>query len=420
MKTLHLYLTRQIILTLLMTVTVFTFVLLLGSVLKEVLTLLVNRQVTLAVVLQAITLLVPYVLVYALPMGMLTAALLVFGRFSADQELTAVRAGGISLVSVVTPILLFSAALSLICAMINLWIAPQCRAAYKDLLLRVGLESSTKLLPEDRFVDTIPGCIIYVRKRDGDQLRDIRFYQLEAGQIVTRVNARRGKIVINQSAMTLSLNLQDAIVEYRRSRERRPPQNEAPPYSIVVVGTNQVAVRPLLTEVWIPSGQTNLASYPSAHLTDPKAVEIEWDAVQTEAFETDPPLDLKPASSEHRKPKLSDLTFRQLRSEIQKLEAQGVDAAPAVVQLHRQAAFSFACFGFTLLGIPLGIRAHRRETSAGVAMALLLVLTYYGFFVIGQSLQTRSEFAPHLILWLPNFLFQAVGAVLLWRVNRSA
>jgi lipopolysaccharide export system permease protein len=48
-----------------------------------------------------------------------------------------------------------------------------------------------------------------------------------------------------------------------------------------------------------------------------------------------------------------------------------------------------------------------------------VVLAYYAFVILGQALQDQPQWFPHIILWLPNLLFQGIGAFLLWRVNRG-
>ena len=210
-KTLHKYLTGQVLASLVLTVAVFTFVLLLGNVIKEILSLLINGQARPGVIFEAISLLIPFVWVFALPMGLLTATLLVFGRFSADQELTAARASGVSLLSLVMPILL----LSLFCCGLSAWIntdlGPRSRVAYIRLLFQVRAELMNAQLPEGRFIHDFPGYIFYTEKNSHGNLQGVMIFKLEnETNVETTLRAPRGRLEMDVTNKLMILHLFDA------------------------------------------------------------------------------------------------------------------------------------------------------------------------------------------------------------------
>jgi lipopolysaccharide export system permease protein len=380
--TLHKYLTTQVLAALLLTVAVFTFVLLLGNVINEVLRLLIGGQAPLGTVLKAVGLLIPFVCVYALPMGLLTATLLVFGRFSADQELTAARASGVSLLSLITPVLL----LSLLCCGVSAWfnmdLGPRSRVAYKKLISSARGDLANIQVPAGQPIYDFRGYILTVGENHGGSLKDVWISKIEnETNLVESIHAPQGWLELNLTNKEIYLHLLD-------------PRGLSKNGSLAVNG---------------------------------------WQTYPKNLYPTNT------SASVQSEPSISDTTFWRLRAKARELERLNLpaDASQTAAELraqirdverliertraeiNRQVAFSFACFGFALVGIPLGIRVHRRETNIGIAIALALVLIYYSFVILGESLASRPELAPHLIFWLPNFIFQAVGVVLLWRANKG-
>ena len=367
-----------------MTVAVFTFVLLLGAALKEILPLLIDGQVTLGGIVEAFALLIPFVWVFALPMGMLTATLLVFGRFSADQELTAARASGVSLLSLITPILVLNLGFCAISAAVNLEYAPRCRVAYNQLRYRLTTALLNVPLPEGRPITYFNDYIISIGKNRNQKLQDILVFHLQNETNVDFVvRAPRGSVELDAAHQRILLHFYEA----------RYFGSDFPISFGTLTITNDL------------SGSRRVNS-------DPAITDMTFGELRAKQRELERRVNLPPQIQNN-----SSAEATEKKKELKRYRGDMLESIR--VQIHRQVAFSFACFGFTLIGIPLGIRVHRRETNIGIAVALALVLVYYSLIVVAQSLTNRPDLAPHLWMWVPNFLFQIIGAVLLWRANRG-
>jgi len=285
----------------------------------------------------------------------------------------------------VTPVLLLAVVLSGVSGWFTMQLAPRCRVAYKELLFRLGVDRATGLLAEDTFIKDFPGYVIYLGRVQGDRLQNVLIYQME-----TPPGLDPDFIPLEPGP---GLGEPDG-GEFRGPRVAR----------ILRAAEAQLRVDGATQEI-------------SLHFAEVEAVELDsWAPVVAQDFT----LFLRSGvpRPERQGLKLSEMTFGQLIEEAYAYRRQGIDPTPVTVQIHRQAAFSFACVGFTLIGIPLGIRAHRRETSAGVGIALILVMIYYSFIILAQAWETYPGRYPYLLVWVPNFLFQGVGAGLLWWVNR--
>jgi lipopolysaccharide export system permease protein len=369
MKILQRYIIRQALATLLITLSVFTFVLLLGGVLRQLSDLLVNRQIGLGAVGLFFLMTMPYMLGFSMPMAMLATALLVFGRLSADNELNAMRASGVSVGFAVAPVILLATLMSGLCLYLNTTLTPRCQFGFKTLFLRMGVENPTALLEEGTYMRTFPGYVIYIGRKKLNVLDSVTLYTLDNnGKVVSSLRARKGIVTARAETRMLLLDLYDV------RGDLRDPQD---PGNIKKIRVGTTARR-----------------YP---------VELDLGRALRQA---------------QQKKKLGDMDSGELLAEIRSLTAQGVYPAAALLVAHQRVAMAVACVAFTLVGIPLGLKTSRRETSVGIAISLGLASVFYLFMVAANALKERPQFYPEAILWIPILGFELLGLWLLWRVTR--
>jgi lipopolysaccharide export system permease protein len=369
MKILPKYITRQMIITLLFTVGVFTFVLLMGRMLKQISNLLVNQHVGLEMVAYFAALMLPYVLSFTLPMATLASTLLVFGRMSADHEITAMRASGISLGRIAAPVILLATLLGGLCFYINATVTPWSRLQFRTLFLRLGIEKPMALLEEGTYMRSFPGYVIYVEHKYGNKVEDVALYTLDNdGNVVASLRAKNGIVTANPTTQKLMLDL------YNVQGDLRDPKDP----------TNISKIRPGATAEHYP-------------------IELDLGRAFRNASQTR---------------KLPDLMFAELLEEIRSLRAQGIYPAAALMEAHQRVAGAAACIAFALIGIPLGIKTSRRETSIGIAISLGLAVGYYFLTVMSYALRAKPHLYPEAVLWAPCVVFEVLGLWLLWRLSR--
>jgi LPS export ABC transporter permease LptG len=103
------------------------------------------------------------------------------------------------------------------------------------------------------------------------------------------------------------------------------------------------------------------------------------------------------------------LSFVELRGHIRALEGLGLDVTRLRVELHRKVAFPMVSLVMTLLGIPFAFVVSRRGALYGVAASMVLAIVYWAFIAIFEALGNYAVLPPALAAWAPNLLFGATG-----------
>jgi len=359
------YIFREIAVPFLFGLFLFTFVLLIARLLKLI-ELVVNRGVPAGRIMLVFAYLMPAFLEVTVPMAMLLAILIAFGRLSADSEMVAMRSSGLSLYQLMGPVVTFVALTTLSTAALSVYVRPWGNRSLKTALFDIARARASAGIKPQVFNDDFPGLVIYTESIDAtaDRLHHVLVSDERSGDQHNTIFAREGTMVSNPKTQTVTLRLRDGAI----------------------------------------------------HTTDGQGG-VEY---QTEFQSYDVNLDLRQALAsvrEHKDPK--EMTFGQLRRTIETKRAQHESFAPELVEYHRKFSIPAACIVFALVAVPLGVQPVRAVRARGFAVSLAMIFVYYILLTAGQAL-AEHELVPAVAgLWLPNAVFAVVGTYLFVQAGRE-
>ncbi len=369
MKILDRYVGREVLFTALMAIAVLSMVLVLGNVFKQLFELLVNHNVPIEFILSFIAYILPFSLAFTIPWGFLTAVLLVFGKMSAENELIALRANGVSIPRVCLTVFVLALGACGICLWINVDVAPRAQAKMKDALINMARSNPIAMFMSDQVIDEFPHKKIYIESRDGPQLKNVLVYNLnDTGDLLQIVHAKGGRLAADlEGQQQIVLTLTDA--RYEDHDEKEP---------------------------------NNVLKYHSG-IT---AKKVDYALSLRELFE-----------KSKRRVGLSQRTLKQLLKSDREDDPEQRSAMKT--EVNKRLSFSLASFAFALIGVPLAITAHRRETSVGFLFSLIVAFCFYAFIIAANLLREKPRAHPELLVWAPNVIFISLGVFLFVRLARK-
>jgi len=362
-KIIHRYILREIIPTILLGLSLFTFILILDKIF-DLVNLYLKHGVSFLTILRLLGMILPSIFSLTVPMAILMGCLLSFGRLSEDGEITALRAAGQPLLHVIWPVLWLSLAVSALLVVLNSTVTPLSHRSFKTLYREILTANPLSRLEERTFMK-LPGYMLYIKHVDQDtgRLHGVHIYKLTSDSPPDQIIARKGKAVLTQDrGMTLILS-NGSIQQHDGSDTSKTTFTAFKQYSI--------------------------------------RIPFKMDA---------------PDSTAHTATSLRSMTTGELRALMADYSSKKLPTHFIQTEYHLRIIMAFTPLVFAVIGLALGIRVEKGGKAVTLGLSLLILFVYYLLLIGAISFGEKGIVPPAAALWMPNLLTGGTGLLLLGRV----
>ena len=327
----------------------------------------VNYNIGIGIVVLMIVYACPYLMVFVLPMSTMMGILLTFLRLSSDNELIALKSGGVSIYRLLPPVLLFSFIGFLLTAFMTIFGVPWGNVSLEKLALKVMASNADIGLKERTFIDTFENVMLYVNKIDirNRKIIDIFIEDKRKAGMVSTVVAPEGRLISDPDKSLIHLQLYNGTINQTNLKDR---------------SVNSI----------------NFNTYNFSF-------ELKHKVVKFEDKEKDP----------------DEMSLMELHEYIQKATVHDEDYWKAQIILHRSFAYPIACFALGLSAMPLGIQSRSVKRSFGLTLGLFFFFLYYMLLSAAIILGEAGDIHPAIGMYLPTIITGFIGLYLFVNTARE-
>jgi lipopolysaccharide export system permease protein len=424
------YIYRELLFPFFFSIGAVTFVLLLNFLIKSVDRLL-GKGLSFRVIFEFLYLNLAWIIAMSVPMAVLVAALMSYGRLAEDNEITAMRSSGISFLTILGPGIVFGTVVAVLMVFFHNNVLPDFNHKARLLTGDIYRKRPGLNIEPGYFMEDIPDYSIYVKEKSGDHLRKITIYSKDSQTVQTTIYADSGYVVVDGNTVLFTLyngeihelgleNLQD----YRRTDFQK--HRIAIPVDNLMLERRESARRGN-REMTIGMMRENVRKYTlerdKVYVKIDKLLTSELDTVGIRNLEKIKQLislkkqqnlrSIEKVQAEVKNRRLNSLQSR-LTGEFNLAFSYQKQVNIYSVEIHKKISIPFACIVFMLIGAPLGVMTRRGGIAMAAVLSILFFLIYYVFLIGGEELADMVIIPPFWAMWTPNILLFAVGIFLIY------